>query len=194
MATDTIHVLLIEDNEDDAFLVKVALAEIPNASYELQWVSSLNEAIRSIEEKPVEVVLLDLSLSDSRGMDTLSTFRKSFPNIPAIIITGLDDENFMVRAIQAGAQDYIIKDHMNSYTLKHVIRHAIERQKLISNIKQLSGLLPICASCKNIRNDNGYWQRVEEYIREHSDVDFSHSMCPDCVEKFYPDLPREKKE
>ena len=70
-----------------------------------------------------------------------------------------------------------------------------EREKLISklqkaldNIKTLKGLLPICASCKKIRDDKGYWNQIEAYIRDRSDAEFSHSVCPDCVEKLYPDL------
>ncbi|HMQ51841.1 MAG TPA: PAS domain S-box protein [Anaerolineae bacterium] len=61
-----------------------------------------------------------------------------------------------------------------------------ELQTSLAKVKQLSGLLPICASCKKIRNDQGYWQQVEVYIRDHSEADFSHSICPDCMEKLYP--------
>ena len=61
-------------------------------------------------------------------------------------------------------------------------------QTALANIKQLKGLLPICASCKKIRDDKGYWQQVEEYLRERSDAEFSHSICPDCLKKLYPDL------
>ncbi len=70
-----------------------------------------------------------------------------------------------------------------------------EREKLISElkvaldkVKVLSGFLPICASCKKIRDDKGYWNQIEEYIREHSEAEFSHSICPECVEKLYPEL------
>ncbi len=70
-----------------------------------------------------------------------------------------------------------------------------EREKLIqklelalSDIKQLSGLLPICSHCKKIRDDKGYWNQIEEYIHEHSDVEFSHGICQECAEKYYPDL------
>jgi PAS domain S-box-containing protein len=58
----------------------------------------------------------------------------------------------------------------------------------ISEVKILGGLLPICASCKNIRDDKGYWKQIESYIRDHSDADFSHSICPECAQKLYPDL------
>jgi len=58
----------------------------------------------------------------------------------------------------------------------------------LNQVKTLSGLLPICAHCKNIRDDQGYWHNVEEYIHEHSDVDFSHGICPDCIKKYYPEI------
>ena len=63
-----------------------------------------------------------------------------------------------------------------------------ELQEALAQVKTLSGLLPICASCKKIRNDQGYWQQVEDYIREHSEAEFSHGLCPDCARKLYPEL------
>jgi len=63
-------------------------------------------------------------------------------------------------------------------------------------VKKLSGFLPICASCKKIRDDKGYWNQIETYIKEHSEAQFSHSLCPDCAEKLYPDMkisPSKKK-
>ena len=74
-------------------------------------------------------------------------------------------------------------------------RNEAEREKLIEelqsaldNVKQLSGLLPICASCKKIRDDNGYWNQIESYIRDHSEAEFSHGICPDCAKRLYPDV------
>lgn len=63
-----------------------------------------------------------------------------------------------------------------------------ELQNALSEIKQLSGFIPICASCKNIRDDQGYWKRVEQYITERSEAEFSHGICPDCTKKLYPDI------
>jgi len=64
----------------------------------------------------------------------------------------------------------------------------IKLQEAFDNIKTLKGLLPICANCKNIRDDKGYWNQIEAYIRDHSDAEFSHSICPDCAKKLYPEL------
>ncbi len=74
-------------------------------------------------------------------------------------------------------------------------RREIEREETIANlqkamaeIKTLKGLLPICASCKNIRDDKGYWKQIESYIREHTDVEFTHGICPNCYKKLYPEI------
>ena len=82
--------------------------------------------------------------------------------------------------------------HTNITDLK---RAESEKAKLVADltealaqVKKLSGFLPICASCKKIRDDQGYWQQVEEYIRERSEAEFSHSICPECAKKLYPDL------
>jgi len=63
-----------------------------------------------------------------------------------------------------------------------------ELQEALAKVKTLSGLLSICASCKKIRDDKGYWNQIETYIRDHSQAEFSHGLCPDCLEKLYPDI------
>jgi PAS domain S-box-containing protein len=68
-----------------------------------------------------------------------------------------------------------------------------ELQHAIAEVKVLSGLLPVCASCKKIRDDNGYWNQIEAYVREHSEADFTHSICPDCTRELYPDFANKKK-
>jgi hypothetical protein len=67
-----------------------------------------------------------------------------------------------------------------------------QRKKVEAEVKILRGFLPICASCKKIRDDKGYWQQVEDYIRVHSEAEFTHSLCPECVKKLYPELENDK--
>ena len=67
-------------------------------------------------------------------------------------------------------------------------------QEALGRVKQLSGLLPICANCKKIRDDRGYWQQVEVYVRDHSEADFSHGICPGCAKELYPEFFRRNKE
>jgi hypothetical protein len=64
----------------------------------------------------------------------------------------------------------------------------LEREKALQEVRILRGFLPICASCKKIRDDNGYWTQMEGYIRDHSEAEFSHSICPDCAKRLYPDF------
>ena len=79
------------------------------------------------------------------------------------------------------------------------IRHSEENQRMLANelrdtlskVKTLSGMMPICASCKKIRDDKGYWNQIEGYIRDHSEAEFSHGLCPDCAKKLYPDFFKE---
>lgn len=71
---------------------------------------------------------------------------------------------------------------------KDLNQSILELQKASSEIKTLSGLLPICASCKKIRDDNGYWNQIESYISDHSEAEFSHGICPECMKKLYPDV------
>jgi hypothetical protein len=61
-------------------------------------------------------------------------------------------------------------------------------QNALAEVKTLSGLLPLCSSCKRIRDDKGYWQQIEAYIRDHSEAEFSHSVCPECAKKLYPEV------
>jgi hypothetical protein len=75
-------------------------------------------------------------------------------------------------------------------TVLSVQRRALfeEKEAALSEVKILSGFLPICASCKKIRDDQGYWQQLESYIRDHSEAEFSHGICPDCARRLYPDI------
>jgi DNA-binding response OmpR family regulator len=196
MAEMRINVLLVEDNPADAELVNWALARPSAQCFVLTHVSRLTDGIERLNAGLPDVILLDLSLPDSVGMDTIRKMDSVAPTVPIVVFTGLHDEDVGIQALHYGAQDYLVKDEFNERLLRRVIRHAIERkrlqietQRLIlelheAKIKILSGLLPICASCKKIRDDKSYWKQVEVYIQEHSDAEFTHSICPDCLKKY----------
>ncbi|MFA6293919.1 MAG: response regulator, partial [Victivallales bacterium] len=137
-----------------------------------------------------DVILLDLTLHDSHGFETFSTMLKAAPDIPIVVMSGSDDETLSLHAVREGAQDYLVKGQADANLLSRAIRYAIERKEAQSKIKTLQGLLPICASCKKIRDDTGYWKKLENYITEHSEAVFSHGICPDCFEKHYPDYAK----
>lgn len=83
------------------------------------------------------------------------------------------------------------KIHQLMLTQKALNARKVELEESLSEIRQLKGIIPICASCKMIRNDDGYWQKVEVYVQRHTDAQFSHSICPDCTEKLYPEIAKQ---
>jgi response regulator RpfG family c-di-GMP phosphodiesterase len=127
-------------------------------------------------------------------------------DIPIIMVTAQHDLNNLREAFFAGAMDYINKPVnqvellarvSSALTLKNemdcrksreaeLCRINEELQRALSEVKVLRGLIPICASCKKIRNDGGFWQQLEEYIGEHSEAEFSHGLCQPCLKKLYP--------
>ena len=196
MDTTTINALLIEDNHDDALLIKRTLNASRRVKYSVIHIDTLADGMESLKRALFDVILLDLSLPDSpAGIKTFEAVHAQAPEIPIIILTANDDDDLAVRAVQEGAQDYLVKGVVNGPALGRAIRYAIERRKLISQlehsrreIRQLRGILPICANCKKIRDDNGYWTQVEVYISDHSETEFSHGLCPTCAQKLYPEI------
>jgi DNA-binding NtrC family response regulator len=194
-----ITVLVVEDSQDDYFFLKRVL----DSSEEIEPIffheDRLDRAISVAKNKVIDVAIIDLCLPDSFGLDTYVAFHEKYPLIPTIIMTGYKDHQMAFAAVQKGAQDYLIKGEPSATAIIRTIRYAIERQRLttelktaLDHIKQLQGMLPICSVCKNIRDDKGYWNRIESYISEHSEVKFSHGLCPDCARKIYPDLYSEE--
>lgn len=94
-----------------------------------------------------------------------------------------DDEGYIIKAV------HITRDITRRIMIQNEKEQLIlELQKALAKVTLLSGLVPICASCKKIRDDKGYWTQIENFIQKYASVDFSHSICPDCAKKLYPDL------
>ncbi|MBN1310671.1 MAG: response regulator [Anaerolineae bacterium] len=133
---DQISVLLVEDNPLDARLIRELLADVGNHNFELEWVDRLSAGIERLDEGEFQIVLLDLSLPDSQGIDTLSTLLAAVSTIPIIVLTGLDDEMIGLEAVQRGAQDYLIKGQVDSNLLARAICYAIERRRLTEQLHE----------------------------------------------------------
>jgi len=125
-----IKILLLEDNPGDVRLVQEALAQ--SRSIRCEWVVSdhLEDAIKKINHTSFDIVLLDLSLPDSHGLNTFLHFQTLVPNLPIVILTGTDDETLALEAVQKGAQDYLVKGQIPGDSLLRAIRYAIERHQL----------------------------------------------------------------
>ncbi|HBB67485.1 MAG: hypothetical protein A2X28_05395 [Elusimicrobia bacterium GWA2_56_46] len=207
MPDKPVEVLILEDDPDYLLLLKKFIAAFKRGDMRLSAAGKLSEAVDLLNKKRFDLLLSDLNLPDSGGLATFRGLQAAAPQTPIIILTGLDDETMALQAVREGAQDYLIKDEVNAGVLMRATVYAMERNKLLqerlnlinkltaalSSVKTLTGLLPICAGCKKIRNDNGYWEQVEMYLKEHSDMEFTHGFCPDCIKKLYPELSEEIK-
>jgi CheY-like chemotaxis protein len=190
-----IKVLIIEDNDDHAELLCHFLSKAEDIYFDTERAELISSGIDFLRKMHFDVVISDLGLPDSLGVETFLKLHTLFPEIPVIVLTGLDDQETALKAVQGGAQDYLVKGKIDTNLLIRSIQYSIERQKLITRlesslkeIKTLRGLLPMCAWCRKIRDDKGYWQELESYIRQHTDAAFTHGICPDCMKKVDPEL------
>ncbi len=135
MKKNLIKALLIEDNPGDARLIKEMLAESKRSTFNLTWVDRLAKGIDYLKNNPVDIVLLDLSLPDSSGPETFERLVRHVPQMPIIILTGLDDEQLAISLLRSGLQDYIVKDSVNPDMLARSIRYAIERKLLEDEVR-----------------------------------------------------------
>ena len=197
-----IKVLLIDDDPIQVQAIQNLLSAAGIQRFELNGAGSLPEGLERLAAGGVDGVLLDLGLPDSSGVETFTRLHGQFPGLPVVVLTSLEDEELGLELVQAGAQDYLVKAKVSSLLLCRTLRYAIERkqaalerdrligelQEALANIKTLSGLVPICAGCKQIRDDKGYWSQVEIYVAKHSGAKFTHGICPDCARKLYPGI------
>ncbi len=130
MSDKPIKVLLIEDNSGDAHLVQAMLAKAKGASFDLEHAARLSSGLERLAAGGIDVVLLDLSLLHSRGLESLIEAQAQMLQVPMIVLTGVDDEELAVKAVQKGAQDYLVKGQMDSNLLACAIRCAIERKQI----------------------------------------------------------------
>jgi signal transduction histidine kinase len=134
--SQTFTVLLIEDNAGDARLMREMLRDAPGAHFRLECVERLSTGLERIARGDVDVVVLDLSLPDSRGLDSFVQVHGHAPGVPVVVLTGLQDEELGNRAVQSGAQDYLIKGQVDSYLLGRALRYAIERGRIEEELRQ----------------------------------------------------------
>ncbi len=127
MEVKTINILVIEDNTDDVFLLRTMLQKVTDRRFELHHIGTLASGLTRLAEGNVDVVLLDLSLPDSSGLETFRAVKARARDVPIIVLSGTDDETLAVNAVHAGAEDYLVKDRVNSQLLTRAIIYAIER-------------------------------------------------------------------
>lgn len=215
-------ILVVDDIGDNLELIGTILS---NEGYGVASAMTGRQALDTIEQCDIDLVLLDVVMPGVDGFEVCRRI-KQLPDkkdIPIIFLSALTDRDDILKGLGHGAVDYVtkpcnskellarVKTHLQLKTAQDEIARKnkelqqknerlqqlnAELQYTLEKVERLEGIIPICSFCKNIRDDKGYWSRVDEYITKHSRAKFSHSLCPDCVKKHYPivDLHLECKE
>lgn len=131
-----VKVLLVEDNPADVRLIQELLAEVPDAPFRLECVDRLSTALERVAAGDYGVVLLDLSLPDSEGLESLARLHERRPDVPIIVATGMEEEALALTAVQEGAHDFLVKSLLDSKTLVRALCYAVERNRLLTELEQ----------------------------------------------------------
>jgi DNA-binding response OmpR family regulator len=192
-------VLVVEDNPDNLRL----LAGILNDSYTVRLAPNGERALATIRKEAPGLILLDIMMPSMDGFEVCRQLKRNedTADIPVIFISAMNETVDKMKAFTLGGVDYITKPFKAEEVLARVKTHMTlrnlqlrlekknaELQKALDEIKVLQGFIPICASCKRIRNDEGYWEQLETYISNHSEAVFSHGCCEECARKLYPEF------
>lgn len=213
-------ILIVDDSQDELLLLERILN---NGGYkEIIIAMSAGEAFdilklgdSSSADASVDLILMDVLMPEIDGIEACSRIKgdERLKDIPIVILTASSDVEKLHWAFSAGAVDFITKPYNKVELLARVrsvlsLKHEMDKRKTrereleelnktlsehIEHIKTLRGLIPICASCKKIRDEKGYWESVEEYVSRHSEAEFTHSICDVCMEKLYPDYYRKQQ-
>ena len=193
--------ILIVDDVEENVEVLYSILEIQN--YRIAIALNAEQTYLAVEREIPDLILLDVMLPDGNGFEVAAELLKKYQNnnIPIIFVTALAHLRDRIEGFRVGGVDYISKPYEELEVLARVKTHVelgrirkeqeqliVELKETLSEVSSLRGLIPICTNCKNIRDDKGYWIQVEKYMSEHSEAEFTHSICPSCVDKLYPGL------
>ncbi len=188
-------ILIAEDDPVSATLLQTLLTQW---DYEVVITENGDDALSvlSADDGP-SLAILDWMMPGLSGPDVCRKVRSASPSRPLylILLTRLGQRDKMVEGLEAGADDYLAKPFdaaelrarvqagRRVVNLERELHDRVrELEDALANVKQLQGLLPICSYCKKIRDDQDYWHQVDSYVAQHSEVQFSHSICPSCFE------------
>jgi len=205
---ETVKVLVVDDDRDLLLLVSEVLRK---GGYQVREASTGRECLEAAEADPPDLVLLDVMLPDVTGIELCGRIKadERLKSAFVILLSGVQtSSDYQADGLNIGADGYIVKPVSNKELLARVqamvrikraedaLREKEEEQRelilklgeALAEIKTLKGFIPICASCKKIRDHAGYWDQLEAYISKHTDAVFSHGLCPECADTFRAEL------
>lgn len=196
-----ISVLIVDDDPEIRFATSRVLK---SAGYTVYEAEDKDSCLRMVREQKPDLILLDVVLPNDSGYEVCRQIKTNaeWRGIYVILLSGIktssEDQS---EGLEQGADGYIARPVTNRELLarvramERIIKAERERDQLVeqlqralSEIKTLKGFLPICASCKRVRDDKGYWTQIEMYIREHTEAEFTHGICPECLKKLYHEV------
>ncbi len=196
-------IMVVDDTPANLHLLSAMLQK---RGYSVRPVTDGARAIAAAEAEPPDLVLLDIMMPDMSGYEVCEKLKAAkgelahLREIPIIFISALNEVWDKVKAFNLGGVDYITKPFQEEEVFARLETHLALRnlqkqletqntqlQEALDNVKTLRGLLPICANCKKIRDDGGYWNQIEDYLEQHTDALFSHGLCPQCETELYGD-------
>ena len=201
--------ILVTDDTPDVLELTTTVLE--DEGYKVAKAASGGECLEIARAQHPDIILLDVMLPDMTGIEVCKQIKEDedLEGTFVILVSGVRiSPDYQADGLNVGADGYIIKPITNRELIARVqavarIKRAedalrqtkLEQQKLIAElqealaeIKTLKGFIPICASCKKIRDDEGYWNQLEAYISKHTEAIFTHSICPQCAEKYKAEM------
>lgn len=198
------RILLVEDEATTVRIISESLKD----DYDIDTAQTGDEAINQCQKHKPDLILMDVIMPGMNGYQACSTIKQNneLADIPVIFLTVADAPESEMKGLQSGGIDYLTKpvnlillklrvsNHLELKRKNDLLkqqRDLLEKQKAeleaaLERIKCLEGTIPICMYCKNIRNDDNSWERLEEYIESHSDARFSHGICDACKKIHFP--------
>jgi phosphoserine phosphatase RsbU/P len=202
------RILIAEDDSTSRAMLAAVLAK---SGYDVCEAADGDEALESLQhDNAPRLAVLDWLMPGMDGIDVIRRIREIQTTNPPylIMLTSMGSKADIIAGLEAGANDYLSKpfDPGELRARIEVGRRLVETQsaliesrlmlaekvrelsQALEQIKTLRGIVPICANCKKIRDDAGYWQQVEVYVHTHTEAEFSHGICPECMRKLYPEV------
>jgi len=195
--------------EDDPISRRILEATLVKWGYDVSVTLDGEQAWNVLQrEDAPSLAILDIMMPGIDGLEICRRVRQSPSSSPPyiILLTAMSDKEDVVKGIQAGANDYLSKPfHREELRVrvgvgvqmlllqKTLADQVKELEEALAQVKQLQGILPICSYCKQVRDDQNYWQKVEDYISDHTDVQFSHGICPNCYERVIREFEEQKQ-
>lgn len=197
-------ILIVDDEYNNLQILGNVLREY---GYLIEFATNGNDALEWTRRQFFDLVLLDVVMPQMDGFEVCQRLKNdpATANTPVIFLTVQNDIESVAKGFEIGSVDYITKPFHSVELLARVKTHLAlgrfgrvlesknkelesknhELTQALEEINALRGIIPICANCHKIRDDEGYWEQMEAYIQNHSDAKFSHSICPDCVKALY---------